>query len=248
MQDDEKITKRRLRRIIEIIVIIIIILLLITCCTSKYWGRIGSIDNDGSVTIDDDTDDLEIILNKELQFYNEKYTMSLSDEDLKLSFFYQKINPKEITCYTADPSIATCYVDRNYVVVLPKKKGNVNVFVEALTNGKRYLGKAKLTITAATKYIKLSKNKVAIDLNTTDMVQVPFSLVGFRGTPKVSVSDANVVKAEVKDGVLTIWGLKDGDSTVTIKVSANGQTYQAKVYVQVLAVKQNNNSNYTGNV
>ena len=145
MNDDEDNTKKRIRHIIEILIIIIIILLLITCCTSRFIGRIGIIVNDTEVDIDNDTDDKELILNKELKFYKDSISMSLSDEDVKLSYYFNKINPDKITCFTSDASIATCYVKDGYVVVKPKKTGNVNVYAEAYTNGKRYQAKSRVT-------------------------------------------------------------------------------------------------------
>lgn len=238
---NDNLAKKRIRRIIEIIIVIFIILLLITCCTSKYWGRIGYIYNDIDVNIDEDNIDKDIIVNKELSFYEDNYEMSLSDNDLKISYYYQKINPQEITCRTSDALIATCYVKGDYVVINPKQIGKVKVYVEALTNGKKYQGKTNLTIKESQRYIKLNNYKGSIDLNKNKKLYFTYSLVGLTGNVFVKVVDESIVKVTVKDGVVTVTGLKNGKTKIVVSLTYNGKTYEATYDVTVK--NSNNKSN-----
>ena len=118
-KDEEKDKLRR--RIMMIVIIILIILSLITSCscTSNFFGRIGELfRNEGDHPITGEDNDPENIKNKYLKFDTDKMEISLSDSKAKLSFSYRNINPKEFTCTTSDASIATCYVENGYVVIL----------------------------------------------------------------------------------------------------------------------------------
>ena len=134
--EDENSTKKK---IMLIILLIIMLLSLITSCscTSNFFGKIGSlIENIIKQDIDDKTDTLETILNKDLKFDTDYTEISVDDNKTKIGFTYKNISPKELTCSTNDASIATCYVVDDYVVINPHKAGKVTVTLETKTNGK----------------------------------------------------------------------------------------------------------------
>ena len=118
----------KLKLVIMIIIIIIIILLLITSCTSGFWGRIGGLfNNEVDVPIKPDTGDGQIILNQDLKFNKDNIEFFVSDENAKLSFSYENIDPESFTCVTSDANIATCYVKDDYIVINPKGVGSVDI-------------------------------------------------------------------------------------------------------------------------
>ena len=135
--NDQDVTSedKRKRRIILYIIIVIILLLLITSCscTSKFFGKIGDMfRGESNYTIDNTTDNQEVVKNKELQFDTDNTEMALSDTSTKISFSYKNINPGGFTCSTSDAEIATCYVANNYVVVIPKKSGDITVYLQTV--------------------------------------------------------------------------------------------------------------------
>ena len=160
MKDNKKQEEKnnREKRIITyiIIIIIIILLLLTSCsCSSGLFGKIGNIfGNQGNYEINENTNDLDIILNKELKFNKDYLEISLSDTKSKLGFTYKNIKPKKFTCTTSNASIATCYVVNRHVVIIPKKTGKITITLQAKTNNKIYKATAKIKITDYNRYIK----------------------------------------------------------------------------------------------
>lgn len=243
-KDDDK----RKRRIIIIIIIILIILLLITSCscTSKFFGKIGDLfRNEGSFNIEDGTNDSEIIKNQELTFDTDYVEMSLSDVRTKISFTYKHINPNGFTCSTSDADIATCYVSNNYVIVIPKKVGEVTVYLKTTANGKTYEASTKAVIIPATRKISLASESGTINLAYNKYKNVPFTLVGLSGEVTASSSNEEIAKVTVKDGILSITGLKTGSTTITLTLQYNGMEYSAKYTLTVINKKGGSSSSST---
>lgn len=231
--EDEK----RKRRIIIIIIIILIILLLITSCscTSKFFGKIGDLfRNEGSFNVEDGTNDSEVIKNQELTFDTDYVEMSLSDVRTKISFTYKHINPNGFTCSTSDADIATCYVSNNYVIVIPKKVGEVTIYLRTTANGKTYEASTKAVIKDVNRSISLSSESGTINLAYSKYKDVPYTLIGLSGEVTVSSSDEKVATAIVKDGILSITGLKTGNVTITLTLQYNGMEYSAKYTLSVV--------------
>lgn len=242
--DDEK----RKRRIIIIIIIILIILLLITSCscTSKFFGKIGDMfRNEGSFNIEDGINDSEVIKNQELTFDTDYVEMSLSDVRTKISFTYKHINPNGFTCSTSDADIATCYVSNNYVIVIPKKVGEVTVYLRTTANGKTYEASTKAVITEASRKISLASESGTINLAYNKYKDVAYTLIGLSGDITVSSSDETIAKASAKDGILSITGLKTGSATITLTLQYNGMEYTAK-YTLTVVNKKGSSSSSTG--
>ncbi len=245
--ENETEEDKKRRYILYIIIIIIIILLLITSCscTSKFLGKIGDFFNNGGThTIDDGTDDKEVRKNKELQFDNNNVEMSLSDERMKLSFSYKNINPSIFSCSTSDANIATCYVSNDYVVVIPKTTGKIVVTLHTSTNGKVYEATANVTITDATRSIKLSSNNGTINLAITKNKNIPFTLEGLNGDIIVTSSDDSIATGVAKDGMLQITAYKTGKVTFTLSLTYNDVTYTEKYTLNVI----NQSGGSSGNV
>ena len=175
-QEEDK--KERIFKIIVmiLIIIIIILLLLMGCsCTSKLIGKIGDIfSNEGNYTIDGNTDN-EIIVNQDLKFYLDEFTMYLSDKDGKLSYYYQNIHPGEFTCHTSDSEIATCYVKDNYVIVFPKKTGDVEIYLDTFVNGKTYRAKSLVHVLDSNRSIILSSNSGSVLKGNTKNINQPLT-------------------------------------------------------------------------
>lgn len=235
-RNDEDKSDIRKRIVFYIIVLIIIILCLITSCscTSRYFGRLGDLfRNEEDVIIGGETEK-ETIRNGELTFDVKHLVMSVSDNNAKIGFSYKKINPTEFTCKTSDASIATCYVSNGYVVVIPKKLGEVTVTLKTETNGKNYEATTTVTITESNKYIVLSKTKGTINLAKSKTKVVGYSLVGITGKVNVTSSDDKIATAKINNGVLTITGKSVGKATITLTVDYNGKTYKADYNLNVI--------------
>lgn len=227
-QEEKENNYKTTKRIMIIIIIIIALLSLITSCscTSNFFGKIGEIfENMGNHTIDPDSDRLETIIDRDLKFDVDSITISLSDVRAKLSYSYKNINPKEFTCSTSDATIATCYVENGYVIINPKKVGNVKVTLSTETNGKRYNAIANVTIEEESRYIKLTSNSSTINMAYSKTKKIGYSLVGITGDVKVSSSDEKIAKVKVEDGVITITAVKPGEVTITVSVVSNGVEY-----------------------
>ncbi len=246
--------KNQSEKIVILIIIISVLLLLITSCscTSKLLGQIGSslsdsinniFKNEDDYPIDDDTNDMEVISNKELKFDVSNFEMSLSDVDGKISYSYSKIRPSKFTCSTSDASIATCYVKDGYVVINPKAVGKVKVTLQTTANGKIYEATTTVTITDSKKSIALSSNGGTINLKYGNQVVVNYSLIGLSGEVKVTSSDNSVATATARDGKLYITGLKPGNATITLSVTYNGKEYKATYNLSVINKNEDNTTN-----
>ncbi len=237
MNSNHKESHHKIMKIIMmIIIIIIIILLLITSCscTANFWGRIGNLfTQEENVDIDDDTNNPEIILDKDLKFDTEKLEMHLSDENGKITFTYQNISPKEFTCTTSNAEIATCFVKDDYVVINPKKAGTVDVVLETKTNGKIYRAKASVNIQEATRYLQLSSKGGTINLSTNPTKLLSYTLVGLSGEVKVTISDNSIASVSVKNGIVTITGKKVGSAIITVSVVFDNRVYSATYQLTV---------------
>jgi len=249
MKDRSNNDERKQRnRIIIFIIIIILLLLLLTSCTSNFWGKIGNLfRNEGNYIIDKDTKDKTEILNKELKFDMENLTISLSDITPKISFSYKTIKPEEFTCATSDAETATCYVEKGYVVINPKKVGEVTIYVQTEINGKIYKASAKVTITEKEKYIDIPTNNGKIDVSSKGKIRIPYNLVGIRGKVKVASSNNGIATVTIENGVIKVEGHKKGTVTITVTVTTpDGKEYTQDYTVTVDGDKGNSGGN-TGN-
>jgi len=248
-KQEEKEQSRKKRIIIYIIILIIIILSLLTSCscTSNFLGKIGNMfENRGDYHIDEDTDDLETILNKELKFNKEYLEISLSEQKSKLGFTYKNIRPKKFTCTTSDASIATCYVKDHHVVIIPKRKGKVTLTLQTEVNHKIYKATAKIKITAENRYIKLDSNKGTINLAYEKERLVGYHLVNLSGKINAISSNEKIAKVEICDGYLKITAFKKGKVTITVSITYNDTTYTTLYTLNVIHTsseirKDNNN-------
>lgn len=243
----EQDNNNKKRIFIYIIIIIIIILALLTSCscTGKFIGKIGDIfKNEGDYNIDGNTNDLEVIRNRDLRFDLDHLTIKVSDKNGKISFSYDNIKPEKFVCKTSDASIAVCYVEDGYVVVVPKKPGKVTVTLETETNGKKYEATTEITIEDSEKYISLSSKRGTINLSDSNTKTIAYTLVGIKGNVKVESSDSSIANATAKNGKLIVTGYKLGKSTITLSVTVDDKTYTAQYVVTVInqiTVKDSNN-------
>lgn len=236
-QEEEKDRDREKRIIIYIIIIIIIILSLLTSCscTSGFFGKIGDIfGNQKDYEINDNTNDLETIRNKELKFEKDYLEISLSDAKTKLGFTYKNIKPTNFTCTTSDASIATCYVVDNHVVINPKKKGLVTITLQTKVNNKIYEATAKIKINGIKRYIRLTEEDGTINLARTNKKIIGYTLVGLSGKVTATSSDESIAKVEVCDGYLKITAFKKGKVTITVSITYNDTTYTTLYNLNVI--------------
>ncbi len=231
-----------------IIIIIFLVLLLFTSCNSNLFGKIGDfIKNVGNFIINKDTNDQERIVNQNLTFDGEDFEMSVSDNNLKIGFTLKNVYASDYTCTTSNADIATCYVEDDYVVVIPKKKGEVEIFLETVTNNKRYIAMAKVKIGDAVRKIELSSQNGSIYLGSNKYKYITFNLVGLKGNVEVLSSNKDVAVATIEGNVIKIEGKNSGTATVIVSVEFNGKTYTASYDVNVLKGKNNNNSSGSNN-
>ncbi len=247
-ENDSEEDKRKRRIILYIIIIIILLLLITSCsCTSKFFGKIGSMfQSGGDYQVDPDTNDQEIIRNRDLQFDVEQTEMSLSDGKTKVSFSYKNINPNGFTCSTSDAEIATCYVSNNYVVVIPKKAGEVTVSLQTKTNGKIYEATTKVIITDINRFLELSSTSGTLNLAYAKKKLVSYQLIGLVGDLQVTSSDESIATAIIRDGVLEITGLKIGTVTIKLSLIYNNSEYSAEYTLEVIK-SSGTNTNRPGN-
>lgn len=239
--------KNKKRRIILIIILIILLLLLLTSCTSNFWGKIGDLfRNEGNYTIDDGTKNPEIVLNKDLRFSSDAFEVYVSDSKVKLSYYYKNINPSEIICSTSDASIATCYVQDDYVVINPKKPGKVDIILQAETNGKIYKAIAKVEVKPADQKIHLFEEGDTININYTNQKVFSYQIEGITGKITVTSSDETIAKAAVKDGLIIITPIRPGKVYITVTIENNGTTI-VKVYELIITGDENPNKPNGGN-
>lgn len=246
------------KKIIILIVIVAILLSLITSCscTSNFFGKLGSslsdsfddlFNNEEDAVVKDDTDDEETISDKELKFDVNSLQMDLSDPDAKLSFSYKKIKPKKYTCSTSDASIATCYVSNGYVIVKPKKKGNVTVFLQTEVDGNIYEATANVTINDSLKSIVLSSNGGKINLKETNKQYITYRLVGMTGNVTVTSSNPAIATATAHNGTITITAHKKGNVTINVSIIYNGTEYKTSYRLTVEEKEEDENKDIVNN-
>jgi hypothetical protein len=257
-KNNEEKNKEKNRKIILIIItIIIIVLALITSCscTSKFWGRIGDLFRNEGTYVFKETDGAycenglycETIINKDLRFDKDYLNVSVSDENIKLTYTFTNINPHEFTCSTSDANIATCYVNKDgYVVINPKSEGKVTIFLQTEENDRIYQATADINIGKPTKGIFLSNNAGIINLKQTNTKTVSYRLVGIDGKISVTSSDEEIATATIKDGILKMTAYKTGKVTFTITVEDNGKTYTATYTLTVVNKTDGSGGNNPG--
>lgn len=229
-QENENKEKRHTttKLIICIIIIIIIILLLITSCTSSFWGKIGNVFGHTTVKITDNTNDKKENTNKNLYFTEKEKSISLDDTAFKLTYSYNDIVPGDVVCTTSDADVATCVAYDGYVVVNPKKAGKVTIYATTTVNDIVYKATSELTINNGKNGIRMNSTSGTIVLANTNKKNVAYSLVGIKGKVTVKVDDESIATATAKNGVLTIKGLKPGNTKITLTVEYGGKTYTAE--------------------
>lgn len=254
----EKNEEKNKKIILIIIAIIIIVLALITSCscTSKFWGRIGDLFRNEKTYVFKEHEGnfcenglyCETIINKDLRFDKDYLDVSVSDENIKLTYTFTQINPHEFTCTTSDANIATCYVNKDgYVVINPKSEGKVTIILQTEENDRIYQATADINIGKPTKGIILSSNAGTINLKKTNTKTVAYRLVGVSGKISVTSSDDSVATATIKDGILKMTATKTGKVTFTITVEDNGKTYTATYTLTVVNNAGGSSGNQGGN-
>ena len=249
-KNNEKEEKKRIRRIIEIIVVIIILLLLIRSCSKEFGWTVGKLFGTSSHHEITDKSDPIIILNKNLKFDSKEEVINLYDNDYKVSFSFNLINPSEFTCTTSDAEIATCYVIDDYVVINPKKTGKVSVYVETKTNNKVYKASMKLTIEDENKGISLSSRNGTMVLSKTNKRTLTYNLRNIVGDVTVKSSDENIATASITNGVVTITGKKAGKCKITVSVvdRESNKTYKVVYNLTIINDISDDNNGYDSNV
>lgn len=236
--NNEKENKDTIQKtIMMIIIIIIIILSLITSCscTSNFFGKIGDMfRNESDHNITDGSKDKEKIRNQNLRFNESEIDISVSDTKAKLGYTYENIDIDNLTCKTSDASIATCYVGDGYVIINPKKPGQVTVTLSTETSDKIYEASAIVNIGDATRYLKFSNNSGTINLANTKTKTVSYYLVGLTGKVTVTSSNESVAKAVIKNNVVIITAYKTGKANITISLESNGMTYSDTYKLNVI--------------
>lgn len=224
-QSEKRVT---IKRIIKLIILLIILILLIHSCSSNFFGRIGNIfDGSSDYSVEEDQDkDYEKIHNKNIKFVKKTGTTTV-DGIYKIQFTTEDINPDKITCTTSDADIATCIVRDNYVVVFPKKIGEVTISVIAKVNGYKYVGTHKLTIKEKKRSIALGSYSGTIYLNESSSIKVPYFLNSISGKVSSSSSNSDIATVACKNGLCTITGKKEGKVDITITITYKGTTYKA---------------------
>lgn len=230
---EAKDNKNKTKLIICIIIIIIIILLLITSCTSSYWGKIGKVLGFTEIDITDTTNDKKVILNKDLSFEKNKYVITTDDISYKVLYILDNLRDKGVTCSTSDAEIATCVAKDGYVIVNPKKTGEVIIYAEMEANGNIYRASTSVEIKEGKTGIKLSSYEGSIYLSKGKTKDITYNLRGIKGDVKVSVDDEDIATAKVNNGVLRITGKKPGKTKITLEVEYLGRKYYATYTINV---------------
>lgn len=226
--------KKRVRRIIYILAIIIFILLIITSCNSEFFGRIGSLFHSSSNhTIGDNDKTTLIIMDKSLSFDSKEVSLYLNDKNAKLTFKTNNIKPSALTCTTDDAKIATCYIDKDYVVIKPQTVGETNVYLYTDTNGVTYKTKALVKVLEDTKGLILGATKGTINLHYGNGRSIPYNLNGISGTVKASSSNPDVATVKVKNGRIVVTGHKTGSAIITVKVKDGNKEYTSEYKVVI---------------
>jgi len=249
MNEDNK----RIKRIVKLIMLIIILLLLIKSCASEFDWTIGKLFGTSSEhEITENSDDV-IILNKNLRFDIKEATISLNDKEYKVSYSYDLINPTEFTCTTSDASIAICYVEDGYVVIKPKKVGEVSVYLETKTNNKIYKASMKLTVKDITRSLTLSSKSGVIVLSKTNKKILTYNMNNIDGKVVVTSSNKEIATAVISKNVITITAYKAGNCKIIVSVIDKNSNIKYSVTYNLLVVNNandlnnNNNSNNENN-
>lgn len=235
------------RTIFYIVIIIIIILSLITSCscTSNFFGKIGDIfSREDSFSIDDDTNDQEIILNQDLTFERDNLEVLLSDDKPKIGYSYRNIKPEQLVCTTSDAEIATCYVSSGYVVINAKKEGAVTVTLQAAANGKIYQATATVIVKDGERFIELDSLSGVINLRETKTKYVSYQLRGLSGDVSVVSNDSSIAVVESsQNGLIKIRALKKGTVTFTVSLVYQDTTYTTEYTLTVIDTPIQNTTN-----
>lgn len=226
---------------------VIIVLSLITSgLTTNFFGRIGTaFRNEGKFNIGgENNNEKEVVLNQQLRFDKDNLEISLSASSGKLAYSRNEILPLEYTCETTDASIATCYVADGYVVVYPKKMGSTEVILNAETNGKIYTSKATVEVTDVDRYIDIPVKSGTINLYYGNTKTISYDLIRLSGDVKATSSDESVATVSVKNNVLEVKALKEGNVDITISVNYNDREYK-NTYSLTVTKKANSTSDKT---
>lgn len=236
-EEDRKLNKTKIFGMIMIIIIVVLFLITNCSCVANFFGKIGSsIVNEGQHQIEPNTNDKEVVKNKYLKFDSDNVEISLSDSNYKLTYSYEYIIPKNLTCSTSNAKVATCFVENGYVVINPKELGEVTVTLNSEANDKIYIATTNVKITEAKRKIELSGDKGTVNLNKT--IKITYNLVGLTGSVKVTSSDESIATVSLgKDRVITITGKKVGNASIKVSMEYNGKSYEAIYWVTVVDVK-----------
>ena len=227
--------QKRRKKILIFIILLLLFLSFLTSCTSSLFGTIGSwFNQEGHFEIDDQTPSFEVILNEDLIFDSDYVKVSLADQEVFLSYSLKHISSSSFTCSTSDANIATCYVKDGYVVLLPKKAGRVDVFLETIQNGKKYQAKSVLEVTSGQSKIRLSKNADQIDLAYTNRSVFSYQLEGLLGTVSVSSSNEQIATVSEKNGIVTIVAHQVGEVDIFVSLERNGVVFTATYHLTVV--------------
>lgn len=244
-EDDQE---GRKKVIVRVIIMVIAILSLVTSCSiaSTFFGRIGNeFGNEGDFSLKDS--EYKTIRNYDLRFEKRHLEISLSDAKAKLRFIEKKINPKKFTCVTSDAEKATCYVVNDHVVINPKKKGRVNIFLETKLNHTIYQATAIVDIGDPNKYIELSSYDGTINLAQTNQMIVGYNLVGLSGDIVAVSSNEDIAEVYVENGYLKIIAYKTGNVEIKVTITNNGITYDAIYNLNVINTSSSNRKNNYNN-
>ena len=127
----------------------------------------------------------------------------------------------------------------NYVVINPKKAGEVTVYLQTNANGKTYEATTKVIIKDINRFIELESTEGTINLRIEKIKNVVYRLVELTGEVTVTSSDESVATATAQDGILKITGLKVGTATITLSLTYNDRTYTNIYNINVINEKGN---------
>jgi len=160
-----------------------------------------------------------------------KYEVTVVDTDIKLSDTSGTVKVDDSIKFTvdtggepfdvavSDPSIAKITVKDGVVTVTGLKAGTATITITS--NGKR--ATYKVTVTDAD--IKLSDTKGTVKVDESTQFTVDTGGKAF----DVTISDSSIAKVTVKDGIVTVTGLKVGTATITVTSNGKSATYKITV-------------------
>lgn len=245
-KNNNKETNKQIKRIIVLIIAIIILLFLVRSCSKEFNWTIGRLFGTASEhEITEESDDITI-LNKNLKFDSKEETITLDDINYKVSYTFNKINPKDFTCTTSDASVAICYVKDGYVVINPKGVGKISVFIEAKANNKIYKASMKINVTDINRSLTLSSKNGTIVLSKTNKKIITYNLNNIDGEVKVASSDESIASVSVSKGTITIIGKKAGNCKITVSVldKTSNKTFQTIYSLKIVnSITESNDKN-----